>query len=176
VSFAAARDGDARLVTRICARVLPWGLVTMRARASRRSAPLPNDRSGTYSHRSRDMRGLRVLNVGCGDREFAAELARRGAIVMGVDASAVMIDAARALARSQNVDIEFQVARAEQLPLPDRWGTRRPYFCWPAFGGRRTCWILRPGQPENGHWPGADAASSSGEWKTMPDIGSTNAT
>jgi ubiquinone/menaquinone biosynthesis C-methylase UbiE len=58
------------------------------------------------------------LDVGCGDGEFAVELARRRAIVMGIDASAAMIDAAKGLARKQDVDVSFQVARAEQLPFP----------------------------------------------------------
>ena len=40
--------------------------------------------------------GARVLDLGCGDGELAAAIASRGAVVTGVDASASMIDAARA--------------------------------------------------------------------------------
>ena len=34
-----------------------------------------------------DVDGCRVLDVGCGDGKFAVELAKRGAIVVGIDAS-----------------------------------------------------------------------------------------
>lgn len=65
-----------------------------------------------------DVAGRRVLDVGCGDGTFALELAKRGAIVTGIDASAAMIDAARARAKQHNADITFQVAVAEHLPFP----------------------------------------------------------
>jgi len=64
-----------------------------------------------------DVRGRRVLDVGCGDGEFALELTRRGAVVTGIDASAAMIDAAKKRAAHHNADIVFQVATAEQLPF-----------------------------------------------------------
>jgi ubiquinone biosynthesis O-methyltransferase len=65
-----------------------------------------------------DVRGRKVLDVGCGDGEFALELARRGAFVTGIDAAAAMIEAAERRAKRQNADIDFQVATAEQLPFP----------------------------------------------------------
>jgi len=65
-----------------------------------------------------DVRGLRVLDVGCGDGALACELAGRGASVTGIDASAAMIDAAKARARRQQADVAFQVAGAENLPFP----------------------------------------------------------
>lgn len=64
-----------------------------------------------------DVSGKRVLDVGCGDGEFAIELAKRGAIVTGIDSSAAMIAAAQACAGQQKADVEFQVARAEALPF-----------------------------------------------------------
>lgn len=64
-----------------------------------------------------DVSGLRVLDVGCGDGEFALELAMRGAIVTGIDASAAMIEAAKGRAKQHNADITFQVAMAENLPF-----------------------------------------------------------
>lgn len=64
------------------------------------------------------MRGRRVLDVGCGDGEFAVELAKRGAIVTGIDASAAMIDAAKRRAIQHNADINFEMAEAERLPFP----------------------------------------------------------
>jgi len=65
-----------------------------------------------------DVSGCRVLDVGCGDGELALELARRGAIVTGIDASAAMIEAAKGRAKQHKADITFQVARAEELPFP----------------------------------------------------------
>jgi ubiquinone/menaquinone biosynthesis C-methylase UbiE len=65
-----------------------------------------------------DVSGCRILDVGCGDGEFAMELTRRGAIVTGIDASVEMIDAARRRATENNADIAFQVAMAERLPFP----------------------------------------------------------
>jgi len=64
-----------------------------------------------------DVRGGRVLDIGCGYGEFALELMRRGTIVTGIDASDEMIDAARSRAKENNADIAFQVAMAEHLPF-----------------------------------------------------------
>lgn len=66
-----------------------------------------------------DVAGLRILDVGCGDGLFAVDLAKRGASVTGVDASAAMIGAATARASAEKVNIDFEVARAEQLPFAD---------------------------------------------------------
>jgi SAM-dependent methyltransferase len=65
-----------------------------------------------------DVNGRRVLDIGCGDGEFALDLATRGAIATGIDASAIMIDAAKDRAREQNANVAFQVAPAEGLPFP----------------------------------------------------------
>ncbi|MEZ5558190.1 MAG: class I SAM-dependent methyltransferase [Pseudomonadales bacterium] len=43
-----------------------------------------------------DVSGQRVLEIGCGDGAFAATLSGRGARVVALDASAAMLDAARA--------------------------------------------------------------------------------
>jgi ubiquinone biosynthesis O-methyltransferase len=65
-----------------------------------------------------EVRGCKVLDIGCGDGAFALELTRRGAVVTGIDASAAMIDAAKRRATQLDTDITFQVATAEQLPFP----------------------------------------------------------
>jgi ubiquinone biosynthesis O-methyltransferase len=62
--------------------------------------------------------GCRVLDIGCGDGAFAVELARQGAIVTGIDASAAMIEAAKGRAKQHGADITFHVAMAEDLPFP----------------------------------------------------------
>jgi len=64
-----------------------------------------------------DPGGRKVLDVGCGDGELACELARRGAIVTGIDASAAMIEAARDRAKGQDTDTAFEVAEAARLPF-----------------------------------------------------------
>jgi ubiquinone biosynthesis O-methyltransferase len=65
-----------------------------------------------------DVSGCRVLDVGCGDGEFAVELKKRGAMVVGIDSSAEMIDAAKKRSKLQNAEVNFQVAMAEHLPFP----------------------------------------------------------
>jgi ubiquinone biosynthesis O-methyltransferase len=65
-----------------------------------------------------DVSDRKVLDVGCGDGRLALELAKRGAIVTGIDGSTAMINAALAGAEQHNANIEFQVAVAEHLPFP----------------------------------------------------------
>ena len=65
-----------------------------------------------------DIRGLRVLDIGCGDGSLAIELHRRGAIVTGIDRSSAMIDAAKAAALHRHAQIPFIVAPAEAIPFP----------------------------------------------------------
>jgi ubiquinone biosynthesis O-methyltransferase len=64
-----------------------------------------------------DVTGCRVLDVGCGDGELAIELRTRSATVIGVDASAAMIDAAKVRAKEHKADIAFRTATAEDLPF-----------------------------------------------------------
>lgn len=61
--------------------------------------------------------GKAVLDVGCGDGILALELSRRGANVVGVDASEDMIAAARMFAKERGADVRFDIARAEALPF-----------------------------------------------------------
>jgi ubiquinone/menaquinone biosynthesis C-methylase UbiE len=69
-----------------------------------------------------DLRGRRVLDVGCGTGRLAAALTERaGAKVWGVDASPEMLAQARAkLPRGA----ALKVARAEALPFKDAWFER----------------------------------------------------
>lgn len=60
--------------------------------------------------------GKSVLDIGCGDGEFALALAARGAHVTGIDASESMIRAARA--RPGSAGAVFEVAAAEAIPFP----------------------------------------------------------
>ena len=71
--------------------------------------------------REGELRGRRVLEVGCGTGKFAAALVERAACrVWGVDASPEMLAVARA-----DVDgVRFKEARAEELPFKDGWFER----------------------------------------------------
>lgn len=66
--------------------------------------------------------GERVLDVGCGTGTLAIAAARRvgerGAVV-GVDASAEMIEFARAKALAESAVVSFEQAPAHALPFPD---------------------------------------------------------
>ena len=68
-----------------------------------------------------DLRGRRVLDVGCGTGTLAAALVDRAACrVWGVDASAEMLD----VARENAAGVRFKQASAEQLPFKDGWFER----------------------------------------------------
>jgi SAM-dependent methyltransferase len=63
-----------------------------------------------------DLRGRRIVDVGCGTGRLAAELARRGARVWGVDPSEKMLrEARRRLGRL----VGLKQGRAESLPFRD---------------------------------------------------------
>jgi SAM-dependent methyltransferase len=71
--------------------------------------------------REGDLRGRRVLDVGCGTGKLAAALVERASCrVWGVDASAEML----AVARDSVPGVRFKQASAEQLPFKDRWFER----------------------------------------------------
>ncbi len=59
--------------------------------------------------------GSRVLDVGTGPGNTAAQARQRGAAVIGIDFSAAML----AEARQRHADIEFKEANAEDLPFKD---------------------------------------------------------
>ena len=64
--------------------------------------------------------GSRVLDLGCGPGLYAERLARRGATVLGVDASRRSVDYAREVAAREGLDIEYIVGSYLDTPLPDR--------------------------------------------------------
>lgn len=59
------------------------------------------------------------LDVGCGDAEFASKLARRGALVVGLDADAAMLTAARRRAAADSVRLRLVRGSAEMLPFKE---------------------------------------------------------
>lgn len=68
--------------------------------------------------------GERVLDVGCGDGSISAEIAARvpRGSVLGIDASASMIEAARArVARDARPNLSFEVGDARELGFRDEF-------------------------------------------------------
>ncbi len=66
--------------------------------------------------------GQHVLDVGCGNGSLARQLARQGAHVMGVDASAPIIARAQQREAQETLGIAYHVADAARLePLGDGW-------------------------------------------------------
>lgn len=64
-----------------------------------------------------DVRGKRILDLGCGTGNYAIELARRGAIVTGIDASMDMLETAGEKAKSKGLLITFLAGKAEDMPF-----------------------------------------------------------
>jgi SAM-dependent methyltransferase len=79
-------------------------------------------------HQLGDVRGLPVLDYGCGHGMASVVLARRGARVTAFDLSAGYVDEARRRADANAVDIQFLQADGERLPFADHsfariWGS-----------------------------------------------------
>jgi ubiquinone/menaquinone biosynthesis C-methylase UbiE len=92
--------------------------------ALRFSGPIGTLIAETQEHEIATMlapvQGSRVLDVGTGTGRAAIALARRGALVTAVDASAEMLDVALRRARETNVDVTFVRGDAHHLEFPDR--------------------------------------------------------
>ena len=63
--------------------------------------------------------GTRVLDVACGAGQTAIPMSRAGAKVTGVDIAANSIEQARARAKAENLDAQFDEGDAEMLPYDD---------------------------------------------------------
>lgn len=66
-----------------------------------------------------DPSGLRALDVACGTGNTAIPLARRGAVVTGVDIAPNLLVQARERSRAEGLEIHFDEGDAELLPYPD---------------------------------------------------------
>ena len=67
-----------------------------------------------------DVNGRRILDVGTGTGRAAIGLARKGARVTGIDASAEMLRVARERASADRLDVVFDVGDAHRLAFGDR--------------------------------------------------------
>ncbi|MEC9260954.1 MAG: bifunctional 2-polyprenyl-6-hydroxyphenol methylase/3-demethylubiquinol 3-O-methyltransferase UbiG [Pseudomonadota bacterium] len=65
------------------------------------------------------LEGLRMLDVGCGGGLISESLAKRGAMVTGVDASAMSIEVARRHAQQSGLSVDYRHCLASQLLAED---------------------------------------------------------
>ncbi len=63
--------------------------------------------------------GLRLLDVGCGIGRYSQFWSSRGFRVTGLDSEPDLIARARAIARSNKLDIRFELGSADRLPFQD---------------------------------------------------------
>jgi ubiquinone/menaquinone biosynthesis C-methylase UbiE len=97
-----------------------------------------------------DVRGLRVLDVGCGHGMAAVVLARRGARVTAFDLSFGYLDEARQRAHANGVAVDFIQADGERLPFADGsfdrvWGNAVLHHLDIPTAARELRRVLRPG-------------------------------
>jgi SAM-dependent methyltransferase len=89
-------------------------------------------------------RGQHVLDLGTGTGLIARALARRGAVVSGIDIAPGQIDEARASAAREGLAIDFAVAAAEACPFAAaRFDAAIASQCWMYFDVDRTLAELR---------------------------------
>jgi len=101
-----------------------------------------------------DIRGRRVLDLGTGNGFLAAALAHRGAEVVAVDVSPASLDLARARAETSGVldSIEFRLASAEEIGIPDAscdavCGLFVLHHTQLPVAARELARVMRPGAP-----------------------------
>ena len=66
-----------------------------------------------------DVRGLDVVELGCGTAYFSAILAKRGARPVGVDPTPAQLDTARRMQDETGIRFPLVEAPGERVPLPD---------------------------------------------------------
>ena len=72
-------------------------------------------REGIDQGITKPIEGLRVLDVGCGGGLLAEPMARLGAQVTALDASAATINIARHHAQTQNLDIDYRIGTVDDI-------------------------------------------------------------
>jgi len=79
--------------------------------------------------------GARVLDVGCGPGRHALELARRGAVVHGIDIAQTFVEIGRSAAVAEHLDVTFERGDARDLRVqPSRNADAAVCLCQGAFG------------------------------------------
>jgi len=97
-----------------------------------------------------DVRGLRVLDYGCGHGMGSVVLARRGARVTAFDLSAGYLSEAGRRAAANDVNLDLVQADGQQLPFADAvfdriWGNAVLHHLDLDTAGRELFRVLRPG-------------------------------
>ena len=98
-----------------------------------------------------DVRGLDVVELGCGTAYFSAWLAKRGARPVGVDVTPAQLETARRCMGETGIEFPLIEANAEDVPLPDasfdlavsEYGAS--LWCDPARWLPEAARLLRPG-------------------------------
>jgi SAM-dependent methyltransferase len=94
--------------------------------------------------------GMRALDLATGTGYLARGLAQRGLTVTGIDVSAEMTAAAKALDAAQGIRIDYVVAKAEETGLPAaRFDLVTAATCWHWFDSKKisaeVLRLLKPG-------------------------------
>ena len=94
--------------------------------------------------------GLRALDLATGTGYLARGLAQRGLIVTGLDVSADMMAAAKALDAAQTLRIDYVLGKAEDTGLPaESFDLVTAAACWHWFDAAKACTevmrLLKPG-------------------------------
>ncbi len=66
-----------------------------------------------------NVKGKTILEVGAGWGEISVELARKGAVVVGIEPDEEKIEISRLLAKIEKQDVKFTKGVGEELPYPD---------------------------------------------------------
>jgi len=96
---------DARAEVAWAPRPITWGVFGV-----------PDDSIGSPLG---EVAGLDVVELGCGTAFFSAQLARRGARLVGVDPTPAQLATARRMQEQMDLHFPLVEAPAERVPLPD---------------------------------------------------------
>jgi len=66
-------------------------------------------------------KSLRIIDIGCGTGRHSIELTERGYKVIGIDLSESQLERAKAKAKAQNLQIDFQKHDARNLPFKNEY-------------------------------------------------------
>jgi len=81
--------------------------------------PIPTDALVNFLHELNPPRGLKAIDMGCGEGRDSVYLARLGLDVSGIDVSRLAVKRAKEYAKNQMVSVNFLVADIRNLPIKD---------------------------------------------------------